>query len=541
VAGVFDNITIQDNEIASTNTNGHVQLKPDGTGSVEIIQDTPTTVDLTDEEVPAIIGAIGAQHLEFDDDTMQSKSNATTAGALNLNRLGGNVNIGAAGSVTAVLGTNAIDLTDANSAFRVGTGAGVHIEMALDDIQSKSNATTAAQLNINPLGGDVFVGAQSGSGLTALFDDGVPIVVTGNGLIQLRSVGDTDTEVRQILFTHQDATLRGFVGYGGDANINLENRINSGHLLLTARDSGAVPRVIANADPDGITQLRGHTGINLTTGDAGELGVECLENSETRLYHNGDKRLTAGTSGGVAIFADGTGNLINRIQFAESTGGLKGVIGFDTASDVFTVANEINGGNLVLSAEQVGGAQITGFTIDPDGSTVMNCRSGGTIRGEVNGVLVWDASAGFAFYSSGTFEGASHDHTASGNTSGLGIEDGEGGFRNVGFNEATTSNQSGAYTFLRAEVGQLIRNTSTIARTWTIPNSNADIPNGSMWLLMNNATGAITIEDGTNTLTFFDGTGTPATGNRNFQNGGIATLWKRAANVFSIWGNAALS
>ncbi len=74
VAGVFDNITIQDNEVASTNTNGHVQLKTNGTGSVEIIQGTPTSIDLVDEEVPLIIGTLGGAHVEFDDNEIQAKA-----------------------------------------------------------------------------------------------------------------------------------------------------------------------------------------------------------------------------------------------------------------------------------------------------------------------------------------------------------------------------------------------------------------------------------------------------------------------------------
>ncbi|TFH51470.1 MAG: hypothetical protein E4H01_00430, partial [Lysobacterales bacterium] len=53
-------------------------------------------VDLVDVSVPLVIGAVDpatAQHLEFDFQSVQSKSNATTASVLFLNPLGGDVNI----------------------------------------------------------------------------------------------------------------------------------------------------------------------------------------------------------------------------------------------------------------------------------------------------------------------------------------------------------------------------------------------------------------------------------------------------------------
>ena len=38
VSGVFDNLTLQNNEISSTNTNGNIELNPNGTGVVELIK-----------------------------------------------------------------------------------------------------------------------------------------------------------------------------------------------------------------------------------------------------------------------------------------------------------------------------------------------------------------------------------------------------------------------------------------------------------------------------------------------------------------------
>jgi len=47
LAGVFDNITIQNNEIISTNTNGDINLNPDGTGKVAVDSALETTGTIT--------------------------------------------------------------------------------------------------------------------------------------------------------------------------------------------------------------------------------------------------------------------------------------------------------------------------------------------------------------------------------------------------------------------------------------------------------------------------------------------------------------
>jgi hypothetical protein len=67
-----------------------------------------STIDLTDTLVALITGAADPdteQHLEYDHSSIQSKSNATTAAVLNLNPLGGDVSIGVGNLVLAALAT----------------------------------------------------------------------------------------------------------------------------------------------------------------------------------------------------------------------------------------------------------------------------------------------------------------------------------------------------------------------------------------------------------------------------------------------------
>lgn len=120
VSGVFDNITIQNNQIITTNLNGDLELGPNGTGAVNVNQVNPVTL-------------------------------ADAKNALNI-------------------GTDQ-PATTRHLALGLG-GAGITI------LQSKADAVTVDGLDLNPLGGRVRVGAQSGIGDVHLYDDGAVVTRT---------------------------------------------------------------------------------------------------------------------------------------------------------------------------------------------------------------------------------------------------------------------------------------------------------------------------------------------------------------------------
>lgn len=93
--GVFGNVTIQNNEIITTNTNGDLEVAPDGSGSVNINQ--AGAVDLSDHGNALNVGTddpANDPHIAVDRNTVQAKTNETTATILELNRLGGEVRAG---------------------------------------------------------------------------------------------------------------------------------------------------------------------------------------------------------------------------------------------------------------------------------------------------------------------------------------------------------------------------------------------------------------------------------------------------------------
>jgi len=69
-----------------------------GSMPTSIVLTNPSAIDLVDIDVALVTGALAPatnQHLEYDLQSIQSKSNATTAAPLFLNPLGGDVNVGA--------------------------------------------------------------------------------------------------------------------------------------------------------------------------------------------------------------------------------------------------------------------------------------------------------------------------------------------------------------------------------------------------------------------------------------------------------------
>ena len=312
VTGVFDNITIQDNEIISTNIDGHIELKPNGTGSVEIIQGTPTQIDLVDEEVPAFIGTAGGQHVEFDNTSMQSKSDATTAASLSLNALGGAIELGdpvAAGLTVEADGN--VELRSATStdaevrrillAHADGTLRAV-IGYGADDILLLQNQIHGSNLQI--------AGEEAG-GATRLFIDADPdgaieqyhpgsntvrLRLQGSGRIAVRSDASTDTEIRQIVFEHQDGTDRARIGHEASDILTIRNEINNGEINIVQQDGAGADVIAFTTDASsGQTSITGANVVSMFFAN-GENAFRAQVNSFASMYFDGQEQTRTTTS-----------------------------------------------------------------------------------------------------------------------------------------------------------------------------------------------------------------------------------------------------
>lgn len=108
VSGVFDNIEVRNNEIISLNLNGEIDIKPNGTGPINMI--SSNAVDLVDSANPVNIGqvvpAVSNPHIAADANQIQAKADATNSADLFINLLGGNVSLAAAALVIDAAGGN---------------------------------------------------------------------------------------------------------------------------------------------------------------------------------------------------------------------------------------------------------------------------------------------------------------------------------------------------------------------------------------------------------------------------------------------------
>lgn len=163
--------------------------------------------------------------------------------------------------------TDAVDLSDAGNALSVGGAtSSAHLAMSAAIVQAKSDATTAASLSVNSLGGDLNLGPQSGTGSTTLYDDGtarVSTTGTGAAVNGMLSIGDgteltissgavTATQGYHTIDTESDASTDDL------DTINFSNAIGS-ILVISAADNG---RTIVCKDGTGNLRLNGDFSLN---------------------------------------------------------------------------------------------------------------------------------------------------------------------------------------------------------------------------------------------------------------------------------------
>lgn len=182
----------------------------------------------------------------------------------------------------------------------------------------------------------------------------------GNGQIILRSAGSTDTENRELLFSHQNGTERGSIGYQGGGILDVVNRVHGSGIDLKAEDAGGVSRLLFSADPDGSSSI----------------------------YYAGSIRAAALATGSFGVYSDGnTDTETRQIAFNYANGSLRARIGH-VGNNSLSLRNMIHGAAVVLTGEDTGGVERNLFTADPDSSATMynagNARLYTAASGRVN-------------------------------------------------------------------------------------------------------------------------------------------------------------
>jgi hypothetical protein len=252
------------------------------------------SIDLVDTNVALVTGAAdpdSAQHLEFNSQAIQSKTDATTAGALFLQPVG----------VLPIIipNSSAIDLVDINNAVNVGAlnpGGDPHLAIGRSEIQAKVGATAVGQLNLNALGGIVSFGGSTSeamqynpaapgllnlgnigakykissdsvlgnisNGSTLLFSSTEYFHVAAAGNVRVRADINTATPPisEAVVCALQFYDLAGNdqlgrVGYSGNNVLQLANVMETGELRLLATNTSGASRIGFAILPDSIVEI----------------------------------------------------------------------------------------------------------------------------------------------------------------------------------------------------------------------------------------------------------------------------------------------
>ncbi len=163
-----------------------------------------------------------------------------------------------AASTLSLSGALSVDLVDSNATLVIGPGAGSHIEIDGDDIQRKTDATTAASININRLGGNVSLGPQSGTGQIIIYHDASIVAASSASGWAIRD-GSGDTPILQM--QEDDATASATITSNSAGPLVIHKNTVGHGVRLSGRNVGnTADNTGFEFDPDGAAEMY-NTGV----------------------------------------------------------------------------------------------------------------------------------------------------------------------------------------------------------------------------------------------------------------------------------------
>ena len=377
---------------------------------------------------------------------------------------------------------------------------------------------------------------------TMMYAGAARFIASANGVVAIKSTGNTDTEARALSFWHQDGTGRGFIGHNGAADFNVANQINSGSIIVTALDAGAAIRTILVGDPDGVTTLTGDTNVALEAA-AGETSVLGIANGETQLFFNNVKTIIAGSAHAGIVSVGNVDNEDRYLALYQAGGTRRGVMGFLSGASILYFRNEVHGSGLWLQGENAGGSIVEFLRGQPDSTTVIAAAT--DVELHVNAsedAITCVANGAVTLY----YDAVSCLQTRVGSASAATraqVKHADGNFYDIGLAKLVLEEITASQDIDNTNQQFYTRKSSGGAVTLELQN-DSNIQTGVAWQIANNDAEDITIDATTNTcvLNFFDGGGVaPPTGNRTLAEAGVMTIIKVGVAEYDCWGNAGLT
>lgn len=549
------------------------------------------------------------------------------------------------GSV-ALTDTSSVDLTNSVAPLVISPGTGQHLELDANELQSKSDATTAASVSINRLGGDVNLGAQSGLGSVVLYDDAAiavqtytdnntGIVIGSSSTWRMRPWNASDLDIDGLIggtaagaliegpgSAHVTIGVRGNdatdgfyiidTNEGGDVdytNVIFEVRGGAHTGLYHARterlrtvstgvdifgtridvdNSGAVTAAeIAARNSEGgvLLQTDGADASLIQTNSAGtveDTWVSMSQNGAVSLHYNHTARVTTtsdgatvtglnfrvdnsaaatqvaarvyNSAGGIMLLAEATSG-DGEIWQTSGTGSGEDVwvnlvrnggvtLNFNNSARLQTTTNGVNISGPASIISSAGTTQLKIYSTDNGGVEVscnaanVNLVQQSTVGGDEDTWVRMNYNGSVILFNDAVEQLQTQDNDAAYTTSGAQVKDHGGTFRDIGYNVMPVVEQDTALTFNEAQVGAIVHKDAGGAITYTLPSgvSGAIPPVGATIMIANEDTETITIS-AAGTLRWFEGAGTPSTGNRSLDEGGVCTVYHYANTEWWIWGN----
>jgi hypothetical protein len=264
-----------------------------------------------------------------------------------------------------------------------------HFEIGPSAIQCRSDGTTAAAMSMNSLGGNLDLGSQvvgSDSGTVSLWEDGVRgLTLDSNAPLVIRQTSTAPVQVAATRYENSDGTtLYGFCGFQGSSTFTLRNSIDNGNVIIAGTDSGSAQSNFIIGDPNGSLDLYYDGNEALKTSAEGvevkgvtQRGVDFLDGTDTLLgrafMSSNNLVIQNEVAGGDINISYDDGGGVNRTAFFAI--GSTGVVQlYNLGSAVARTTTAANGGLEVNNLSTGGGFERV--LTESDGSIVIDPVAG---------------------------------------------------------------------------------------------------------------------------------------------------------------------
>ena len=418
----IDNININGNDITSTDTNGAINLTPNGTGSVVISKADINLGNIDDTIIGATTAAAGSftsvavDNITIDTNTISSTN---SNGDITLDPNGTGV-IDIPSTTKLQIRDSAIFINSSTDGqLDIDADAELEITAPIVDIDASTSVNISNDLKLDSDAAVLSLGADSEVTLTHEHNAGIQAKAADGFNLNLQT-GHTSIEAADVIgkitfnapneAASGDALLDG-AAIEAIAEATFSSSVNSTALVFKTNESAAATERM-RIKADGVIQLGGSgANVTVTTNGTGDLTLNT--NSGT---NSGSITIADGAAGAITIDRDGAGNIdlttasggetnITKVDIDDGAidntviGASTAAAGTFTTLSASTLGAALDANNQAITNIDVNSGAIDGVTIGTnsavtdlrvdnikiDGNTISSTDTNGNITIDPNG------------------------------------------------------------------------------------------------------------------------------------------------------------